>query len=173
MVQLSPPWYTLWNELKYTIGKDVSFRISDLDVSQNPYRITIITDDTQKGSALATIIKLVHDFGKIQVTIHIQDSNGTPYEGFYVTNSNELALVIRMALQGNPLFRNVYRRPTAAFFLSKDVFPVFKKTIIQFYNDDLSDYYMNYNNVASHVFANVLKDNINGLYIHCSTEDSG
>lgn len=173
MAQLSPPWYTLWNEIKSTIGKDSSVKVSDLDVRQYPYQINITTDHHKKGRALATIIKLVHEFENVQVRIHIQNSNGNPHEPFPVTNSNELASVIRTALHGNPLFKNVYRGPTSVLFASRNVFPVFKKTVIQFYNDDLSDYYKNYNKVASHVFAIVLKEEINGLNIYCSTEDSG
>lgn len=34
--QLSPPWYTLRNQIAATIGNDPSVRVSELDRSQQP-----------------------------------------------------------------------------------------------------------------------------------------
>jgi len=48
---------------------------------------------------------------------------------------------------------------------------VFTKSVTQFYNEDLSDLYRNYNEVSAGVFREVLKEKINGIDIDPSTEE--
>jgi hypothetical protein len=49
------------------------------------------------------------------------------------------------------------------------VYPVFKVRVVQFFNDDLSDFFSNYNNVAAFVFKDVLRNTISGTPIQFST----
>ncbi|MFC5468952.1 hypothetical protein ACFPPD_09475 [Cohnella suwonensis] len=47
---------------------------------------------------------------------------------------------------------------------------MFKVRVVQFFNDDLSDFYSNYNNVAASVFRDVLRNMVSGTVIQFSTE---
>lgn len=68
------------------------------------------------------------------------------------------------------------RSPTRRFSFTEisqspyyDLFVVFKRGVVQFYNDDLSDLYGNYNEVAENVFAKLLKLQINDFSCSAST----
>ena len=55
---VSPPWYTLWNKLKYTFGCDPAVTVKDLDTSESPKMVVpIIVNDEKKGTALRTIMR--------------------------------------------------------------------------------------------------------------------
>ncbi|WP_100407992.1 hypothetical protein [Bacillus solitudinis] len=52
------------------------------------------------------------------------------------------------------------------------IYPVFKQAVIQFFNDDLTDAFQNYNNVASNVFSQVMVKGLLGTSLDCSTDQS-
>ena len=62
-VDLSPPWYTVWNKFVHTFGCDPAVTVGQLDTSQEKsYTIPIVVDDKKKGTALATISVLPNGF---------------------------------------------------------------------------------------------------------------
>ncbi|WP_442598588.1 hypothetical protein [Neobacillus sp. D3-1R] len=171
MTRLSPPWYTLWNEIKNTIGKDPSIHIENLDVSQNPYQINIVVDDDKKGSALTTIIADTHQMGNISVLVQVINNQGVSYQGKTVHSPIELSDIVTAGLSGNPLFvKSIVQRVSPDPNAPTNVFPVFTKSVVQFFNDDLTDLYHNYNNVTAIVFSDILKSTVNGMTLDCSTD---
>ncbi|MDP4164192.1 MAG: hypothetical protein Q8898_13900 [Bacillota bacterium] len=170
MTRLSPPWYTLWNEVKNTIGKDPTVTVENLNVSQHPYQINILVEDANKGSALATILADTHRMGNTSVVVQVINSKGVPYQGKTVHSPVELSSIVTEGLSGNPLFvksvvQQIAPYPNAPTF----VFPVFTKSVVQFFNDDLTDLYHNYNNVTASVFRDIMKSTVNGVTLDCST----
>jgi hypothetical protein len=78
----------------------------------------------------------------------------------------EIAKLYRIAFRTNLLFSFVAVR---TIFGHTFVYPVFKAKVVQFFNDDLSDFFSNYNKVAAFVFRDVLRNAINGTTIQFST----
>jgi hypothetical protein len=172
MVKLSPPWYSLWNEVSHAIGKDVNIQVLGLNVSSEPYKITIITDNESKGQALSTILVPKHQFGHITVTVSVQNCTGEQFQGLSVSSVTDLVDIFKEALRDNDLFVNAISKPISPLPNAPVyVYPVFMKEVIQFFNDDLTDLYNNYNNVAANVFRNILKTTINGITIGYSSEE--
>ncbi|MFC5467372.1 hypothetical protein ACFPPD_01495 [Cohnella suwonensis] len=72
---------------------------------------------------------------------------------------------VRRAVQGG-----LHHEPVVqlrAIFGVTYFYPVFKVRVVQFGNDDLSDFYGNYNNVTAIVFREVLHRTFSGITIQC------
>ena len=167
MARLSPPWYTYYNFIKESIGSDPWVKVLDMtEMSGAQYIITSQARRIEKARALATILTLRQTFGNIVVDIEIlHNGNGvSPYEP-PLTNA-ELLRIFNQALGTNSYFRNV----RLGGLVAESIFPIFKKEVIQFFNDDISDFYQNFNGVASNVFVEVLRPDIYGTNINPSTE---
>ena len=166
-LRLSPPWHTYFNFIKETIGHDPCVEVLDMkEVLSNQFLIQIQVQSNVKARALATILELHKNFGNINIDIEIIHCGCPvcPYED--ITDIDDLLKLFRLALDTNCYFEFVRAVKIMVF---NAIFPVFKKAVIQFFNDDLSDFYHNFNGVAADVFREVLKHQINGIYINPST----
>jgi len=166
MARLSPPWNTYYNFIKWSIGSDPGVRVLDMrEVSSTQYIIQIQANREEKARALATILALRKSFGHVIVDIEVTHNGRgvSPYEP-PLANS-DLIRIFNQALGTNSYFENV---KTGGFVVTS-IFPIFKKGVIQFFNDDLSDFYNNFNGVAANVFADVLRPDIYGIRINPST----
>jgi hypothetical protein len=149
--QLSPPWYTLWNEIKASVGNDPGVKVGPLVTSSLPYIVPITVGNHDKAVALASIMALQHQFGNISVVIQVKDGDGTPVKPINPTSADQLAELVKTALDSNGWLTQVVVQPLFPGGRAI-VFAVFAKAVIQFFNDDLSDLYHNYNNVVGFVF---------------------
>ena len=167
-VRLSPPQYTYFNFIKYSIGNDPCVDVLDIEeTSDVDYLIPIHVHNYEKAQALATILELHKSIGNFNITIEIYhcDQPVAPIEN--IENINSLLRVFRKALKTNCYFEFVEAAET--FPGLKSIFPVFNKEIIQFFNDDLSDLFANFNGVAADVFREVIRSPINGTFINPTT----
>lgn len=167
MPGLSPPWYTLWNKIKYSIGNDTAVTVNQLDTKSSPYIVPITVADHDKAVAIASVMILRHQMGNITVDVQVKDGAGKIVSPETPESAEKLAELLKKALGDNAWFVEVVVMPS---FQRGVVFPVFKKAVIQFFNDDLSDLYRNYNNVVGFVFREVLNPGPGGIPILCSTD---
>ena len=166
MARLSPPWHTYFSFIKESIGSDPWVKVLDMaEISGAQYIITIQARSREKARALATILALRKTFGNIIVDLEILHNGEavSPYEP--PLTINDLVGVFNQALGTNRYFNSV--KPGG--FVTTLIFPIFKKEVIQFFNDDISDFYNNFNGVAADVFAEVLRPDIYGTSINPST----
>ena len=156
-VSLSPPWFTLQRKLANTFGCDPAVTVGDLsETSQTIKVIPITVDDEKKGRALRTIIHPSFPMGNILVTTEVKNSKGRCWEAIVIENGKQLQGVITDAMAGNPLFveAKLVERPPFAI-----VGFIMTKTVVQFWNDDLSDFYGNFNDVTANVVSDlIIKD---------------
>lgn len=165
--ELSPPWYTLWNEIKASIGNDTAVTVNPLDTKSSPYLVPITVADHDKAVAIASVMALRHQMGNITVDVQVKDREGRIVSPEIPESVEKLAEMVKKALGDNTWFVEVVVKP---LFMREVVFVVFKKAVIQFFNDDLSDLYNNYNNVVAFVFRDVLNPAPGGISIICSTD---
>ncbi len=169
MVHLSPPWYAVWNQIHSAIGQDPSVTVEPLDTSQNPYEVEIVVEDANKGAALAAILVPQYPLGGLTVKVQVVDGSRKPYQPAMAKDAQGLAILFETAFKGNPLFTGVEVRPYMPIQSSQVVFPIFEAMVIQFYNDNLVDFYGNYNNTAAAVFGIILLEAVNGIMVLPST----
>ena len=170
MAQLSPPWYTLWNEIKASIGNDPDVSVGDLDTSKSPFIVPIKVNNRDKAIAIASIMTLHHQLGNVRVQVEVEDQNGNVVLPVSPSSVKALTEIFELALTKNQWFEQVVSKPRVPGS-SEVVFPVFSKGVIQFFNDDLSDLYNNFNNVVAFVFRDVLNPAPGGFSVLCSTAE--
>jgi hypothetical protein len=170
MVRLSPPHYTLWNEIKASIGRDPGVTVNPLDTSSSPFIVPIDVADHDKAVAIASIMTLLHQLGNIRVEVQVKDGEANPVFPEVPESVQQLANMVEKALGDNDWFVKVVTKPLVPKSSRIIVFAVFQKAVIQFFNDDLSDLYHNYNNVVAFVFSDVLNPAPGGFSLYCSTD---
>lgn len=171
-VALSPPWITFENQVKFTVGQDPNVRVRNLKTVGSNFILPITVLTLSRARALATIIQNSVQLGNITVTVRIKTKAGKLAQPFDTTSltASQIARLYRIAFSTNTLFDFVTTRSLIPGDPAS-VFPVFKKRVVQFFNDDLSDLFSNFNNVAAFVFQAVLKNTINNIAINFSTTE--
>jgi hypothetical protein len=160
-VGLSPPWYTLYNKIANTIGADPSFKVQPMRQEGNTYIIVIVAQDGGNPYALAAVLTLSYSMGNITVQVQVLDPSGNPIRPQLPVGTDPITAVaeaVRTALRTNPYFVEVLE-PVGSLppnFPQPPVVAVFTRSVIQFYNDDLTDYYRNFNGVTADVFNDIL-----------------
>ncbi len=168
-VQLSPPWVTYFNEIKYSIGQDPSVTVGPLIPAGSQYLALVNVSDNEKAVALATLLVPSVEFGNITLDIIVVNNEQEtvspipcPLRSFQIAN------LVETALSGNPYFEQVVVKPQSPG-APNAVYPVFSPEVIQFYNDDLSNLCNTFTGVASSVFAHVMKEDVCDIAILFST----
>ncbi|MPQ44890.1 hypothetical protein [Clostridium tarantellae] len=163
-LKLSPPWQTLRNKIFNTIGQSPCIYISELIPYNANYMIKITVKFNDIAKALRTILPKYYIFGNIKVFILIFNCTNKIVE-FNATSEyslKDVSNLFSISLKNNPLFKGTIISETPPLFTkqySGEVIVIIDKTIIQFYNDDLSDFCQNFNEVASKVFSSILIKN--------------
>jgi hypothetical protein len=154
---LSPPWNTLWSKINSTIGADPSFKVRPLrDDGKGHYTVVItVQGGGSDPAALSAILTKSYTMGNITVAVEVDYPEQVVLE---INSPESLAQAVRAGLRKNPYFVEAIARPSPPppAFPSPGVVAVFTRSVIQFFNDDLSDYYRNFNGVTADVFKEVL-----------------
>ncbi|SFS89673.1 hypothetical protein [Marininema halotolerans] len=168
-IQLSPPQVTYRNELAATVGQDPNVRVGELEQKGEILLITIRVKGFQKAQALATLLNLEKQFGNIVIQIRVVTAKGQRVSPITrKLNTADISLLYNLGLLTNTLFRFATFKKVDPGGLEV-VFPVFNASVVQFFNDDLSDLYGNFNGVAAFVFRDVMRNTIQETLINFST----
>lgn len=156
-VKLSPPWYTFRNQIRYTYGMSPIITVNELVQTNSSYVLSINSCSEGVAFAVRQVLPLERTFGNIIVLIKVFGPNGSeiPIANEAYTPES-LAKLFCTALSYNPLFMGVIPfeyNPEMPFM--KSAYMVITPTVVQFFNDDLSDLCSNYTEVASKVFEEV------------------
>jgi len=166
-LRLSPPWHTFFNFVKHAIGKDRQVKVLEMkEVSEVDFLIQIETKDKDKALALATILEPYKEFGNIKVYVEVLCFGKVVMPSEKKQNVCTLMNFYEKAFGANDYFVHVEFKD---FFGNMMLFPVFKKEVIQFFNDNLADLYQNFNGVVADVFKEILRFQIDEVSIRPST----
>jgi hypothetical protein len=153
---LSPPWYTVWSMLNGTVGASPCVEVGQVNVDQNPYTLDVTACSNKVASSLAVILKRHWTWGEVQLKIRVFGPTGKEVNPRIQPGPDPVATIrarFETALANNPLFSKILENQ--GFFDPHNFWVEMKKKVIQFYNDDLSDYYGNKNVVAEDAFTDV------------------
>lgn len=155
--KLLPPWYLLNNQLSAALNADPCVHVGDLtgDGREMEIKITVCNED--KARALASFINRVHEFGdNLAVIVKVYSTDSVPVEAISLNSLKETIELLNQALKGNKYFikagLGTRQQAGAAYAL-------FRPMIVQYYSDDISDWFLNTNEVAAKVFGEVFNLN--------------
>ena len=150
---IQAPWWTYYNKVKALLGNDTDLSIGQLSESgEKIYSFNVDSTNTDKIIALQKIFKTVIPMGNITLKINFNVINdGTPEMSYTKITAEDF----RTAFNENPIVDEVNE---VSLFDTNFIFVIFKKKIIQFYNDDITDYWGNYNGLAEDIAREVFTD---------------
>ena len=176
-LQLSPPEYLLFEQIKSSIGTDATLCIKPIYEKEGIYYIDIITDFKCTATGLATIMIPEYDFGGIKVKVRIFwrcecHHQVKPIKHPRGNKVNEGKKLIELALRCNPYYLATIKKPKDAPPSTGSLIIIFRKKVIQYYSDDISDFFQYSNFVAQDVFKAILENKIfcSDVSISFSTE---
>lgn len=157
---ISSPWYTFQRKVKALFGSDPDYKIGDVrecgDVGAN-YEFDIEVRNHEKFVAMERALPKVKFFGNVKLRINLFDEeNG---------GENRLDL-LRTIFGGNPAVDRIVEARDAADTMHGYV--LFKPEVVQFFNDDLSDYNGNWSGLAQDI-AREIFDDMAGIHF-CTAE---
>ena len=145
---LEAPWGTYLSELYNLFKFDPEVSVSSISfVSESIYEATITSTNYNKLMALKKILYNEIIFGNVTLKITFD----------YTAPTNEdNSQVWRDAFEGNPLFDKI--ETVVAPDGSNVDYAIFGRTIISFFNDDLSDYHSNKHMIIADIVKDVTSD---------------
>ena len=125
ILKLSAPWHTYYKELNELFKFDDEVRIV---YDTDEQIINIYVESTAKADAMAAVLPTEKEFGAITVQINVVPANPTFKKAKSVRGS-----LYEDLFRGNPIvtIEGVMTNPIT--------YVIFKKEVVQYYNDSLSD----------------------------------
>jgi len=152
IVKLSPPWYTYHRKVLAMFGRDPEVTVKELGTDDEiNYSYFILVSNKEKAQAIKALLINPVELGDITVTAYIFGPDENSEVGAADLDDAEL---VENALKGNPIFDSIKDRQLAFFHFC---YCIFKKEVIQFWNDDLGDYYGNMNCLAEDLARELFK----------------
>lgn len=151
-ISLFSPQQTLRNKINAMFEQDKDITVSQLTKVEGGYIIEMRVNGEVKYNALDKILKTVYDLGNVTVYLQIIPANGEDEDT--ITGKT-----YEQAFTGNPIFSQIVSRPCDPY-IPDDLqdFCIFANEIIQFNNDDISDFYGNYNGLPTDIAKEIFKD---------------
>lgn len=152
-IKLSPPWTTIYNKLRVFFAKDPDIKVNPVKLTKAGDRYIVIESPyCEKIDALVRLMKDEYKFGNVTLKIHFAVSNG-----FKATETDGLYGYAIDGLASNAAIVDI--KKVENFVHDEFVVIEFAKEIVQFYNDDLGDYYGNWNGTYVDVAKELFKEN--------------
>ncbi len=144
-------------------------KVGPLVVVGSAYEIDVTVRNRAHALATASVIQGEPEPGGIRVKVVVRTSKGQTISGLTPANGHQLAALEEAALDGNPYFKRVETRASSSFTDRLTVYPIFSRSVVQFYNDNLADYSGNTTLVTADAFRDVLNSELGGIAVSPST----
>ena len=145
------PWYT-WRKKIYKLFEldpEITVANDFNEIADRVYQLDISTTNHEKFIALQRVLPHTKAFGNITVLHHLIDDSGV--------NPTSSIEVYETLFQGNPILKDV--KDVVDVFDTHHGYVRFWPQVLQFFNDDLTDYNGNWSGLAQDI-ARELFDNL-------------
>jgi hypothetical protein len=163
---LSDPWWLAYNELIYSIGLDSRLQIAEPVEDNSSHTITIrATTENYFGAALKLLLREQIDGTNIDVV----DTSGSEIVIPPITITPEvIKSAMDIVFESNQYVHSVELKASLPG-LPSTVHLITEMANIQFYTDDISQYYGRSTYTAQELFSMIIKDSIEDTYIYSNT----
>lgn len=147
---LEAPWNTYRKMINALFECDPEIEVGDVETSGSEsvdYVIEIGAKNYRKFEALQKLLPTLKDFGSVTVAIYVYNM---------VNKEKNDIDVFKDLFRDNPIVSN-YEKVKLPDGSERD-FVCFQSQVIQFYDDDISDCYGNYNGLAEDIARAVFSD---------------
>ena len=159
-LKLQSPWIQFYDEIEVFFEEDPEVRVI-YDEYEDEIRLYV--DNPQKAEALTNVLPAEKEYGNITLKVTVIPSNTDTAVG----DIPRLKSDILQALSGNPIVDDF--KIVTGIFANDIVYVVFRKEVVQYFNDNLGDANGNcstlYQDIAKRIF-----NEIPGVYF-CTSED--
>ena len=152
--RLTPPWELLHSQLSAALEADPCVYVKPLTGQGLDMEISVMVCNDKKALALAAFLTKRHEFGEhLAVTVNVYAPNLLPVNATLPSDLEATAKLLSRALNGNKYFikTGMGTGPMA----QPVAYAIFQPVVIQYFSDDISDWYSNTNEVAAKVFGEV------------------
>lgn len=142
---MQSPWITYNDYLTAIFEGDSEVTVSkgEFDADGKTFVISVLCSNNDKTDALNKILKKNVAMGNISVRVDVNcNVNQEPSES-----------VFDIAFKGNPHYSRSVTLETP--FHTQETYVIMNKEVIQFYNDDISDPWGNYNGLAEDILREI------------------
>ena len=156
-LKLEAPWYTYQKKVKALFERDPSIRVGDIyqpkDSTAN-YVFDIEVKDHEKFLALDRVFPKMKRFGNISLCIILYDEENA-------NGMDEGVSLYEAIFRGNPILKDIQSVVDQAGV--QHGFVRFQPEVIQFFNDDLTDFNGNWSGLAQDIAREVFEDDYRGV----------
>ena len=170
-LKLVAPWNEYYNKMNAFFAEDPDITIL-YDEEEKEKNIKVLVNDPCKAEALTDLLVSIKNFGDVKLTIEVVPANDIPDKikrRFKIARDEENYYTeYESALIGNRIYSHTYTVDNVMGFNA--VFVVFRKKVIQYYNDNLGDL----NGMKSTLAENIARDIFavrNGVFFCTATHN--
>lgn len=148
-INLSAPWIQYYREVEALFAKDDEVHVI---FDEDEVELKIYVDDTPKAVALDKLLPDKMEYGGVVLKIVVIPANTKEAEEYNIDEDMPLCQYLGAAFYGNGALRDI--RIVSGIFANDLVYVIFKKEVVQYYNDNLGDY----NGICSTLYQNIAKN---------------
>lgn len=162
-LKLEAPWYTYQKKVKALFDRDPDITVGDVyqsETGSTDYAFDLEIRNHEKFLALDRVFPKMKSFGYITLGIVLYDEeNGG--------NQDEVIALYETVFKGNPVLKDI--KSVVDMTGTTHGFVRFKPEVLQFFDDDTSDYNGNWSGLAQDIAREIFMDEFRG--IHFCTAD--
>lgn len=155
VVRVEAPWYNYQKKVAAMFSRDPEIEVGEVYQQENgvDYGMDVVVRSREKYLALDRVLNRVMLFGSIALYIKLYDAENTLEDAAIE--------VYRAIFKGNPVVRGIEDMVDEAGVHHGYV--VFEPEIVQFYDDNLSDYRGNWTGLAQGIAREMFDDAAHGV----------
>ena len=141
-IKLAAPWITFYREIEALFKDDPEINVI---FDEDDLVIRLWVENAAKADALNQLLPAEKSFGNVTVKISVIPAN--------MSAPSRISL-IETAFKGNPAF--AFTESAEGIFTNPIHYVVFTNKVVQYYNDDLSDFYGNCSTLYQYIADDVI-----------------
>lgn len=154
-LNLSAPWITYWRKMKALFAGDPDIEIGEIEQVEDSkdYAFDIMVGDADKYMALDRVLNRVKIFGNITLIIRLMNASA---------EVDDTIEIYKRIFDKNPIVKNI--KVIVDNVGVSHGYVRFWPEVVQFFDDDLTDYDGNYNGLAEDIAREAFDDAAHAIY---------
>ena len=164
-LKLSPPWCQRYSQIAALFKYDPEVHVI---YDEDTYELKLYVDDDDKAAALTILLPEEYEFGNVKLKVHVVPANGADADSV-IDEDTPVDELYEAAFSGNGAF--AFAKTIRGVMLIDGItYVVFNKQVVQYYTDNLSDYFGNCSTLYQDIAKDVFGERQN-LYYSTNIED--